>query len=90
MNLGAAEMDQWLRASVALLQDPSLNPGTHMAAHSHLQFQGLQCFLLPSVFTKYARGAETHMETKPLYTWNKNKQLEKTFSSTVCCCIQAA
>ena len=30
------EMAQWLRVLVTLVEDPSLVPSTHMAAHNHL------------------------------------------------------
>jgi hypothetical protein len=34
VSLGAKEMTQWLRALVALAENPGLIPSTHMAAHS--------------------------------------------------------
>jgi hypothetical protein len=41
-NFWAGEMAQWLRACVALAEEPSLVPDTHMVIHNHLsvQFQG--------------------------------------------------
>jgi hypothetical protein len=39
----AGEEEKWLRADVALVEDPGLIPSTHMVAHNclELQFQGI-------------------------------------------------
>jgi hypothetical protein len=40
----ARELAEWLKTSAALLENLSLVPSTHMAAHSHhLKLQGTQC-----------------------------------------------
>ena len=36
---GAGEMTQWLRALIALVEDPGSIPITHMAAHNCLKIQ---------------------------------------------------
>ena len=56
---------QWLRALVALPEDPSSVPSTHMALHNclqTLQIQGVSQPLLSFKATRHIIGTQTYMQ----------------------------